>query len=144
MGVPVAIRPPVPAAAVMLLDRSRAGLLQACAARTPAERYVAAHLAALRAAAAVLATRARPGARGGPRSVWELLPRIAPELGEWASFFASTATRRAAVEAGRGEVVTVRDADDLLREAEDFRTLVAHALGLSPQPVLPLALPACG
>jgi hypothetical protein len=136
-------RPPVSTAARMLLDRSRAGLLQACAARTCGERYVAAHLAALRSAAAVLAVRGRPSVRGGPRSVWEVLPRIAPELTEWAAFFAATASRRAAVEAGRGEVITAREADDLLRDAESFHHVVESSLGLAHQPVLPGALPAC-
>jgi len=136
-------RPPVSTAARMLMERSRAGLLQACAARSPGERYVTAHLAAIRAAAAVLAVRSRPGGRGGPRSVWEVLPRLAPEMGEWASFFASTASRRAAIEAGRVDVVTTRDADDLLRDAEAFHHLVESSLGLPYQQVLPLALPSC-
>ena len=144
MSMPVLTRPPVSAAAIMLLDRSRSSLLQACGARSPGERYVGAHLSALRAAAAVLAVRGRPSVRGGPRSVWEVLPRIAPELGEWASFFAATASRRAAIEAGRGDVVGVREADDLLREAETFRNVVESTLGLPHQSVLPLALPACG
>jgi hypothetical protein len=136
-------RPPVSTAARMLLDRSRAGLLQACAARTCSERYVAAHLAALRAAAAVLAVRGRPSVRGGPRSVWEVLPRVSPELTEWAAFFAATASRRAAVEAGRGEIITAREADDLLRDAEAFHHVVESSLGLPHQPVLPGALPSC-
>ncbi len=137
-------RPPISAAATMLIDRSSAGLVQACAARSPGERYVAAHLAALRAAAAVLAVRGRVSARGGPRSVWEILPKVAPELGEWAAFFAATASRRAAVEAGRGEVVTARDADDLLRDAELFQHTVEALLGLPQGQVLPDALPHCG
>ncbi|MFN8076321.1 MAG: SAV_6107 family HEPN domain-containing protein [Kineosporiaceae bacterium] len=144
MSVTVTTRPPVPASAVLLLDRARAGLIQACTARSAAERYVGAHLSALRAAAAVLAVRGRPSARGGPRSVWEVLPKVAAELGEWASFFAATATRRAAVEAGRGEVVALREADDLLRDAELFLHVVEASLGLPHQPVLPVALPACG
>jgi len=137
-------RPPVSPAARMLMDRSSSGLLQALTARTPGERYVAAHLSALRAAAAVLAVRGRPATRGGPRSVWEILPRTAPELEEWAAFFAATASRRAAVEAGRGEVITSRDADDLLRDAETFHHVVETVLGLPFQQVLPGALPACG
>ncbi|MEJ2577797.1 MAG: SAV_6107 family HEPN domain-containing protein [Kineosporiaceae bacterium] len=136
-------RPPVSPAARMLLDRSRTGLLQACVARTSGERYVAAHLAALRAAAAVLAVRGRPGSRGGPRSVWEILPRVAPELGEWATFFAATASRRAAVEAGRGGSITTREADDLLRDVESFHHVIESLLGLPAQPLLPDALPAC-
>jgi SAV_6107-like HEPN len=143
MSATTLARPPISTAARMLLDRSRAGLLQACEARTAGERYVTAHLAALRAAAAVLAVRSRPGGRGGPRSVWEVMPRIAPELGEWASFFASTASRRAAIEAGRTDVVSAREADDLLRDAEAFHHLVESSLGLPYQQVLPMTLPSC-
>jgi hypothetical protein len=143
MATPTLTRPPVSTAAPLLMDRSSAGLLQACA-RTPAERFVAAHLAALRAGAAVLAVRGRPAPRGGPRSVWEVLPRTAPELEEWATFFATTASRRAAVEAGRGDVITARDADDLLRDAETFHHVVETVLGLPFQHVLPGSLPACG
>ena len=143
MSATTLARPPVSTAARMLLERSRAGLLQACDARSPGERYVTAHLAALRAAAAVLAVRSRPGGRGGPRSVWEVMPRIAPELGEWAAFFASTASRRAAIEAGRTDVVSPREADDLLRDAEAFHHLVESSLGLPYQQVLPLTLPSC-
>ena len=137
------VRPPLSNAAVMLLERSRGGLLQACAARTCGERYVAAHLAALRAAAAVLAVRGRPSGRSGPRSVWEVLPRVAPELVEWAAFFAATASRRAAVEAGRGDIISARDADDLLRDAEAFHQVIEGLFGLPQQPVLPGALPSC-
>ena len=143
MSATTLARPPVSTAARMLLDRSRAGLLQALEARSPGERYVTSHLAALRAAAAVLAVRSRPGGRGGPRSVWEVMPRVAPELGEWASFFASTASRRAAIEAGRSDVVSPREADDLLRDAEAFHHLVESLLGLPYQQVLPLQLPSC-
>jgi HEPN superfamily protein len=143
MSATTLARPPVSTAARMLLERSRAGLLQSLDARGCAERYVTAHLAALRAAAAVLAVRSRPGGRGGPRSVWEILPRVAPELGEWASFFASTASRRAAIEAGRTDVVSPREADDLLRDAEAFHHLVESSLGLPYQQVLPMTLPIC-
>jgi hypothetical protein len=128
------VRPPATPTALVAaldqLDRSRDGLAVARAATTPAERYVAAHLAALRAAAAVLAVRGRPagGRRGRMLSVWELLPRVAPELGEWAGFFAASASRRAAVEAGRIDVVGARDADDLLRDAEAFGLVVAEIL----------------
>jgi SAV_6107-like HEPN len=143
MSATTLARPPVSTAARMLLERSRAGLLQSLEARSPGERYVTAHLAALRAAAAVLAVRSRPGGRSGPRSVWDVLPRVAPELGEWASFFASTASRRAAIEAGRTDVVRAREADDLLRDAEAFHHLVESSLGLPYQQVLPLTLPSC-
>ena len=129
--VTTTLRPPVPVAAYELLERSRRGLAVAEVARTPGERYVAAHLAALRSAAAVLAVRARP-TRRGLTNVWDVLPRVAPEMTEWAAFFAAGASRRVAVEAGRSDAVTAREADDLLRDAATFRELVAEALGVLP------------
>jgi hypothetical protein len=128
-------------ASVELLTTARRGLLEATLAETPAERYATAHLAALRAAAAVLAARAQPsGRRSGPRSVWVLLPRVAPEFGEWAQFFAAGAAKRSLAAAGVG-VVSAREADDLLRDAEAFCGLVAASLpGVAGQ----LPLPATG
>jgi hypothetical protein len=121
-----------------LLELSRRGLLEAGASRChPTERYAQAHLAALRAAAAVLACRARPAParRARPTSAWVLLTQVAPELGEWAQFFASGARKRAAAEAGL-PAVTAREADDLLRDAEAFLGVVETTLGLLPHPVL--------
>ncbi|WP_093347133.1 SAV_6107 family HEPN domain-containing protein [Pseudonocardia ammonioxydans] len=87
----------------------------------PVRRYPAAYLAALRAGAAVLAMRARPRPRrGAPRDVWRLLAEVAPELEEWAVFFASCSRTRAAAEAGIDRLVDRRGADDLLRQAEQF------------------------
>ena len=62
--------------------------------------------------------RGRAGARR--RDVWQLLAEVAPELEEWAAFFASCSRTRAAAEAGISRAVTRRDADDLLRQAEQF------------------------
>ena len=130
---------PVPTASYELLDVARHGLSLSAMAETAAERYAAAHLAALRAAAAVLASRARPaGSRRGPRSVWVVLPQVAPELGEWAAFFAAGAGKRASAEAGMIGVVTVREADDLLRDAGSFVALVETILGLPHQSAFPL------
>src|SRR5665648_983704 len=64
-------RAPLASTVLDLLDRSRASLLSACHADSVAERYVEAHLAALRAAAALLAARSRPSRRSQLRSVWE-------------------------------------------------------------------------
>ena len=121
-----------------LLALSRRGLVEACTAATPGERYAAAHLAALRAAAAVLACRARPasGRRGRPTSAWVLLAEVAPELAEWAGFFAAGARKRAAAEAGLPSAATAREADDLVREAETFLGVVESSLGLSGQLLL--------
>jgi hypothetical protein len=129
MTLTTTMRPPVPVAAIELLDRARRGITEAETVRGAGERYVAAHLAALRSAAAVLAVRGRPSRRG-PTNVWDVLPRVAPELGEWAVFFAAGAARRAAVEAGRVDAVSVREADDLLRDAQAFVGLVADVLGV--------------
>ena len=126
-------RPRVAPSIMTLLESARHGLAAASAEPSPAARYVAAHLAALRAAAAVVSARTAPGGgprRRGPRSVWELLPRVAPALGEWAAFFAAGAAKRAAAEAGLPRAVSAREADDLLRDSEIFVGLVEEALGV--------------
>ena len=56
-----------------------------------------------------------------------------------AAFFAAGAGKRAAAEAGLPRAVSLREADDLLRDAEIFVSLVESALGVSAQPLLPLA-----
>jgi hypothetical protein len=128
-------------AALDLVALSRRGLLEADQLTLPGERYATAHLAALRAAAAVLAARARPsGTRSGrsrrPASAWVLLTDVAPELTEWSAFFAAGAAKRAAAEAGLSRAVSAREADDLRRDAETFLAVVETTLGLSHQPVL--------
>ncbi len=129
-----------PLSADTLLALSRRGLLEAAAAAHPVDRYAAAHLSALRAAAAVLACRARPapatGRRARPTSAWVLLAAVAPELAEWAEFFAAGAPKRAAAEAGVAAAVTPREADDLLRDAEAFLAVVETTLGGVHQPLL--------
>jgi hypothetical protein len=129
--------PPLPASSLDLVDRARDSLVVALTASTAGERYVAAHLAALRAAAAVLSVRGRPHRHSRPRSVWEVLPTVAPELGEWAAFFDAGASRRAAIEAGRDDAVSSREADDLVRDGETFLSLVEECLGLPRHHVLP-------
>jgi SAV_6107-like HEPN len=127
--------------ALALLESARHGLAAAEGEVSAGGRYVSAHLAALRAAAAVVAARAEPGAttrRKRPQSVWELLPRVEPALCEWAAFFAAGAGKRAAAEAGLPRAVSLREADDLLRDAETFVSLAESALGVPAQPLLPL------
>ncbi|MGH3391137.1 MAG: SAV_6107 family HEPN domain-containing protein [Actinomadura sp.] len=123
------------------LQASRQGLADAAEATSPPVRYVCAHLAALRAAAAVLATREPVDARrrSRPRSVWVLLPEADPALSEWAAFFAASADKRAAAEAGLPRAVTMWEADELLHDAEIFVSLVEETLGIPCQPTLPLA-----
>jgi hypothetical protein len=114
----------------MLLTLARRGLVEACTATVPAERYATAHLSALRIAAAVLACRARPVRRRRPTSAWVLLADVAPELGEWAVFFAAGAKKRAAAEAGLPSAVTAREADDLVRDVQAFLARAESFLGL--------------
>ena len=120
-----------------LLAAAERGLVEATYAETAEERYVGAHLSALRSAAAVLAARAQPAkSRARLRSVWSVLPAVAPEFGEWAQFFAASAPKRSAAEAGL-RVVTQREADDLLRDAETFHDQVCTLLHIDRQPSLP-------
>lgn len=130
--------PALPAAAVTLLDQARRGLVEATASTDVRQRYATAHLGALRAAAAVLAARTRPeSARRRPRSAWVLLEQVAPELGEWAGFFAAGAAKRAAAEAGLSSAVTDREADDLVRDVGTFLSVVENCLGVSTRPPYP-------
>jgi hypothetical protein len=127
--------------AVRLVMTARVALREAERAAAPAERYAAAHLAALRAAAAVLAARARPLDTGSPRSrrptsAWVLLTKVAPELAEWAAYFAAGADKRAAAEAGLRSAVTAREADDLVRDVTTFLALVETTVGVLPDTTL--------
>lgn len=125
---------PVPASvlpATTLLGLAQRGVSESAHTSAPGERYAQAHLAALRAAAAVLSCRATPTtepSRTRPRSAWVLLAQVAPELTEWAQFFAAGARKRAAAEAGLGGVVTSREADDLLRDVQAFLSVVETTL----------------
>ncbi len=124
----------LPATTHNYLIRSAESLSEAVAARDVPTRYACAHVAALRAAAALLAARARPeaGRRKAQRNAWVLLAEVAPEMAEWASFFAAGAAKRAAAEAGSTRAATEREADDLVRDADRFLALVEQALGLTP------------
>ena len=84
--------------------------------------------AALAAAAALVAARTTPSPRSRPRSVWQVLPGIAPELAEWAAFFAACSTHRSIID--RGGWIPAREADDLLRQAEMFLEIVQGILGV--------------
>jgi hypothetical protein len=135
----------IASSALALMESARHGLAAADDEVTPGARYVSAHLAALRAAAAVVAARAEPsgGRRRRPQSVWELLPKVEPALREWAAFFAAGAAKRAAAEAGLPRAVSANEADDLLRDAETFVSLAEGALGIQGRQEL-LPLPTAG
>jgi hypothetical protein len=133
----------IPSAALSLLRTARQGLAEAEGESDAGTRYIGAHLAALRAAAAIVAARGEPGSgtrRRRPKSVWELLPQVEPALAEWAAFFAASAAKRAAAEAGLPRAATASEADDLLRDAATFLGVAERALGLDGEPMLPLSL----
>ncbi len=115
--------------ALSLLAQAGSDLATAEREEDAAERFATAYLAALRAAAALLAQRGRPHrARSRPMSVWTLLSSVAPELREWAAFFASCSGTRAAVQAGITRAVSTRSADDLVRQSGQFFELVTRAV----------------
>lgn len=111
-----------------LLSLARRGLAEARATEAYSLSYAAAHLAALRAAAAVLAARARPAPTGRRRitSVWVLLTMVAPELSDWAAFFAAGAAKRSAAESGIA-VVTAEEADSIIFHAARFIEEIGRA-----------------
>jgi hypothetical protein len=132
----------LPATTHAYLARAAESLHEAVVAPDVPTRYACAHVAALRAAAALLAARARPAGSPGSRrrpqkNAWVLLAEVAPELTEWATFFAAGAGKRAAAEAGSTRAVTEREADDLVRDADRFLGVVEQALGLVPHVVSP-------
>jgi hypothetical protein len=133
---PVPRRATAPPAALDLLAQAVRGLAEARAMEGPLERYAAAHLAALRATAAVLAVRGRPETtprgRRKIRSAWEVLPEAAPELAEWAAYYAAGAGKRAAAEAGIASAASARDADDLVRNTGLYLRVVQRVLALRP------------
>ena len=112
-----------------LLQRADAELVAAQFSSEAWERFSHAHLAALRGGAALLAVRGRPGGRRPPRTVWDMLRVVSPELARWSDYFAAGAGLRSAIEAGRFDAVSEARAEQALCAAEDFvdelRTLLA-------------------
>ena len=129
----------LPATTHSYLERAAESLSEAIGAAEVPTRYACAHVAALRAAAALLAARAHPApARRRPqKNAWVLLAEVAPELAEWARFFAAGAGKRAAAEAGSRRAVTEREADDLVRDADRFLAVIEQSLGLMPHAPAP-------
>ena len=122
------------------LQRARSALLEAELTPRAADRYLAAHHAALRIAAVILAGRTDPAGstrRTRPRNAWALVAKVAPELGEWAAYFAATEGKRDAVRAGVTAIVTAREADDLVRDAHQLLCLVERSLALTDRQEAP-------
>jgi hypothetical protein len=136
----------VPASSHAYLALAAESLREAITTTEVPLRYAQAHVAALRATAALLAARATPMAgqrrgRSSQKNAWVLLAEVAPELTEWATFFSAGAAKRAAAEAGSRRAVTEREADDLVRDADRFLGVVEEALGLTRHVPVPEHLP---
>ncbi|WP_019545796.1 SAV_6107 family HEPN domain-containing protein [Streptomyces sulphureus] len=141
---PVLRRAATPPAALELLAQAQFALDEAAALSDPNDRYAAAHFAALRTAAAVLAAPEPPrphrtprtrAARRPIRSAWESLSEAAPELVEWSAYFAAGARRRQLAEAGVPGAADEAQARELLRAAGVFLRSVERML--VDQPALP-------
>ncbi|GAB3761972.1 SAV_6107 family HEPN domain-containing protein [Microlunatus parietis] len=112
------------------LHRIEGTLLEAELAGRPSDRYLAAHLAALRTGALIV--RLRSAQVRFPSHLWSLVAAVAPEYAEWAAFFAATEGKREAVRSGATSIVTEREAADLLRDAGLFYQHVHTRLGPEP------------
>ena len=134
----------LPATTHSYLARSAESLQEAITAADVPTRYACAHVSALRATAALLAARAHPSPGRRRQNAWVLLADVAPELAEWATFFAAGAGKRAAAEAGSTRAVTEREADDLVRDADRFLGVIESALGLVPHAPLAQRLVVAG
>ncbi|WP_164983816.1 SAV_6107 family HEPN domain-containing protein [Cellulomonas endophytica] len=144
VGVAAAGEPVAPAPlghrVLTLLARADGELVAARLSAEPWEVFTHAHLAALRAAGAVVEARGAMGGRRGVRTVWELLEHAAPELAAWAHHFAAAASLRAAVDAGHLGAVDATRAGDARAAAEDFVDLARELLESGPA-AGPVALP---
>ncbi|SFB37439.1 hypothetical protein SAMN05216266_109163 [Amycolatopsis marina] len=133
-ALPMTWQPPASPAAVSLLTQAQRGLAEAVGETDPVHRFISSYLSALRAAAAVLAARGRPHrGRARPASVWVLLETEAPELGEWATYFAANSATQAAAQAGITRRVTEDLADELVQRSRQFLELARRAVHPMPE-----------
>lgn len=130
--------PPVSRSALSLLAQARQARSDAYRAISPGERFRLAHIAALRAAAALSAGHPGPPVRRRRQvqSAWTLVTSAVPDLAPWAAYFAAGAADRAAIEAGVTSAVSEADAEDQLRAAETFVDIVDRTLH-APDPAAP-------
>ncbi len=128
---PTATRPSGPVsllARAQLADAHR-GLDRSMQSQDIADRYAAAHLGALRGAAALLATRPKPATRTLKHaSVWVLMTKVAPELEEWANYFAAGSAKRKAAEAGISRLISDQDAAEMVRQTAQFLELIEQLI----------------
>lgn len=133
------VRAPFTPAELLALARAD---LAAAAGRPEHLRYATAHMAALRAAGAVLAVRPRPAGACGPAvGLWSTVAAVAPELGDWAGLFRAAARRTVRVAAG-ADTLAPREVDALCADAARFVAVVARLI--DPPIDLTRACAVCG
>ncbi|MDV6262288.1 SAV_6107 family HEPN domain-containing protein [Rhodococcoides yunnanense] len=124
------VRSPVPRQARVLLGRADALLSESIGESDAGDRFLGSYAAALKGAAAVLASLPNSiGARPRSRNAWVLMAKAAPELAVWSDYFGSFSATRAAVEAGASSTVADLDADDFYRHVSRFLNSVDDRLG---------------
>lgn len=116
-----------------VLDQARDLLVDARKQPRAADRFRLAHLAALRATAALLSAYTEPGQRIArrPTSAWVLLTKLLPPLTPWAEYFAAGAPQRAAADAGVLTTVTEADSLELTAAVQTFLDLCAFLVPLA-------------
>lgn len=136
-------RPASPEAA-SLLTQAWHGLADAAREITPSDRFIASYLSALRAGAAILVAKGRPHRRAAkPQSTWTLLASAAPEVAQWAEYFAARSTLHAAAQSGLTRRVGAVATEELRHRAEEFVALAARVVHGDPGEPEPRA-PSCG
>lgn len=126
-----------------LLRRAEAELGQVSTRACAEENFLHAHMAGLRAGAAVLALHPHlaPRRRGAVRSVWAQLAEIDESWQSWAALFSAGAPIRAAIESGRDSGLTQAQAARTAAAATDFVAMVAEVVAEAAQiPAEPRAL----
>ncbi|MBO3143019.1 SAV_6107 family HEPN domain-containing protein [Dermatophilus congolensis] len=122
-------------AALDLLAKAHSICTQALNAQTASERYVDAHLAALRAAGAIVAAKLGTPA---PRGAWAAVAELAPELSDWSIYFARATTRRQRIESGLWEP-SDDEAASFVEASKTFVDLTAAVLGVPLTPASPIS-----
>lgn len=110
-------------AAQQQLTRAQRELDEAARSTAGTEIFLHAHMAALRAAAALTAG-ASLGRRRRLRSVWEELADLGDPWQSWAQRFAAGAAIRSGIEAGQLQSLPRADAEEALAVATGFVELV--------------------
>lgn len=114
---------PVTTFSETLIGRAVRDLDHAAHAKSHNATYTLAHLAAVRAAAAVISAKISPeqaNRQHRPDSIWDLLPRVALNLEEQSAFFKAGTGRRLRAEHGQRNAVTAEQAEEMLAAAHLF------------------------